>query len=307
MLTNPFCIFCRSNEGFTFTWLDDGATNNHCPRCGNFITDSEVRQELYATKHPDHHLLSGAVRELNERGVVPTISKLDDLLAQVRVPKDPIDQMDRVLLSLKRTLKHAGEAVEFTEEDFPIAYAHEHNEFARIIRMMREAGQLHNFGTGGLVAQIEIAGWRRLKELESKNIAYDQAFIAVSFAEELSVVWDDGIKPAAFDAGYRPLRVDKHQHNERIDDLIVAEIKRSGLLIADFTYPSPGVYFEAGFALGLGIPVIWCCRDDEMVRKTLHFDTRQYNHIMWKTPEDLREKLKNRIDATAPSPKKQST
>jgi nucleoside 2-deoxyribosyltransferase len=69
--------------------------------------------------------------------------------------------------------------------------------------------------------------------------------------------------------------------------------------VADFTLHKAGVYFESGFALGLGIPVIWTCREDELVKT--HFDTRQYNHVVWKDEQDLFEKLKRRIEATIPA------
>lgn len=69
-------------------------------------------------------------------------------------------------------------------------------------------------------------------------------------------------------------------------------------MVADFTGHRHGVYFEAGFAMGLGIPVIWLCQEDE-IDKT-HFDTRQYNHILWNSAEDLYQKLLNRIQATVP-------
>jgi len=48
--------------------------------------------------------------------------------------------------------------------------------------------------------------------------------------------------------------------------------------------------------MGLGIPVIWTCREDH--KKNLHFDTRQYNHIFWADEADLFEKLGQRIEAT---------
>lgn len=96
--------------------------------------------------------------------------------------------------------------------------------------------------------------------------------------------------------GYRPIRVDRIEHNDNIDDRIISEIRRSGLLVADFTGHRGGVYFEAGFAMGLGIPVIWSCRDTDV--ESLHFDTRQYSHIVWTNPEDLEEKLVQRIEAT---------
>jgi len=60
--------------------------------------------------------------------------------------------------------------------------------------------------------------------------------------------------------------------------------------------PRGGVYFEAGFAMGLGIPVIWTVRKDQI--EQVHFDTRQYNHIVYDSPEDLKQKLCNRIRAT---------
>ena len=55
------------------------------------------------------------------------------------------------------------------------------------------------------------------------------------------------------------------------------------------------VYFEAGYAEGLGIPVIWTCHADEE-KKGLSFDTRQNEHLLWTTPEQLRSELVARID-----------
>jgi len=96
------------------------------------------------------------------------------------------------------------------------------------------------------------------------------------------------------------IRIDKKEHNNKIDDEIIAEIRRSRFLIADFTCERKnvrgGVYYEAGFAQGLGIPVIWTCKDTSLT--DLHFDTRQYSHIIWKNPADLLIQLKNRIGAT---------
>jgi hypothetical protein len=37
------------------------------------------------------------------------------------------------------------------------------------------------------------------------------------------------------------------------------------------------------------------CRKDQV--NDLHFDTRQFNHILWETPEDLRRQLADRIRA----------
>jgi len=50
-----------------------------------------------------------------------------------------------------------------------------------------------------------------------------------------------------------------------------------------------GVYFEAGFARGLNIPVIHTCKEPEFERA--HFDTQQLPHLLWSNPAGLRDKL----------------
>ena len=83
------------------------------------------------------------------------------------------------------------------------------------------------------------------------------------------------------------------EHDGRIDDQIIAEIRRSAFVIADFTGHRGGVYYEAGFAHGLGRRVIFTCRADDMDK--LHFDVRQYNTIVWDSSDQLSKLLQNRI------------
>lgn len=45
--------------------------------------------------------------------------------------------------------------------------------------------------------------------------------------------------------------------------------------------------------MGLGIPVIWAIRRDEISK--MHFDTNHYPHIVWENENDLREELEAAI------------
>ena len=107
------------------------------------------------------------------------------------------------------------------------------------------------------------------------------------------------MKKAVENTGYRPRQIGEKKHLNKIDDEIIAEIRRSHFLIADYTHGDDGargsVYYEAGFAQGLGIPVIRSCRSDKI--DSIHFDTRQYYHIKWENPEQLRQELEDRIRA----------
>lgn len=134
---------------------------------------------------------------------------------------------------------------------------------------------------GNINCTVTVAGYRQLTE-QAANLDARQAFVAMWFDDSIDEVYDNGIRPAIEAAGYEPLRIDLKPDADNIDDEIMAEIRCSRFLVADFTHGGKGarggVYFEAGFALGLGIPIIFTCRDD-MVEE-LHSDTRQYAHIV---------------------------
>ena len=142
-----------------------------------------------------------------------------------------------------------------------------------------------------------------LKSNESKI-----AFVAMWFGLDLDSAYENAIAPAIKINGFDPLRIDRKQTNEKIDDEIIAGINRSKFMVADFTsyfvtsnrkkvhIPRGGVYFEAGYAKGIGRTVIFTVRKSDL--DELHFDTRQFAHIVWENELDLKTKLKNRIEAT---------
>jgi nucleoside 2-deoxyribosyltransferase len=155
-------------------------------------------------------------------------------------------------------------------------------------------------GKGATDGQITItpSGWQEFSRLQQANLTSRIGFVAMSFKEEFKRLYDNGVEPGINAAGYEALRVDRTEHNNRIDDEIVATIKRSRFVVADFSVNRGGIYFEAGFALGIGIPVIWLVKDDQLPE--VHFDTRQYNFIIWTENawDSLRDRLRYRIEAT---------
>ena len=120
-------------------------------------------------------------------------------------------------------------------------------------------------------------------------------FIAMWFNASMDKARANGLEPAIWAAGYEPIVVSGVEHINKIDDEIVSQIRRSRFLVADFTGHRGGVYFEAGFAMGLGLPVFWTCRRDDLLN--LHFDVRQYNCIDWTDEADLAKRLHRRIEA----------
>ena len=142
--------------------------------------------------------------------------------------------------------------------------------------------------------KITPAGWLALDAGE-KQRDESLAFVAMCFADDLRPLYVDAIYPAVTDAGYKCERLDMEEHTDPIDDKMIADIRRARFLVADLTRQRQNVYFEAGFALGLGKPVIWLLNETEKDKKS--FDVRQNNFIYWCDSDFalLKQKLTNRI------------
>lgn len=141
------------------------------------------------------------------------------------------------------------------------------------------------------IKELELEEYiRQVNRLNNRKV-----FIAMSF-NSLMKETREQIKQAVRDSGYHPVLIDEKEYNTQIMPEIYREIKESRFVVADLTQQRGGVYYEAGYALGMGKDVIFCCEQAES--QSIHFDVAQINTIRWKDTEDLYSKLKERIQAT---------
>jgi len=274
--------------------------NVDCPRCGNYSCTDIMPTILENDRFKDKlHILSGLLRNHFESGHQIELHRgnIDELVGSAKLPQDIFGRIDAVLLYVYQKTSYDGMRIGLGPEDISIIYGRDPDEWNFTIKKAIELNYLEPTSISDY--RLNLAGWKRVQELRTTAGRSNQAFVAMWFDGTLEKVWTEGFYSALFGLGYEPLRIDKQEHNEKICDKIIAEIRKSGLLIADFTGNRGGVYFEAGFAMGLGLPVIWTCKKSEI--EQLHFDTRQYNHIAWTDEADLKEKLINRIEATIPN------
>jgi len=179
------------------------------------------------------------------------------------------------------------------------------NELFHLFQIFQAENFLRTQSDGGFL--LTEKGYSKLDELSIKRPDTRRVFVAMWFDTAMTDAFELGMKPAIEDAGFEAVRIDRKEHNNKIDDEIIMEIRRAKFIVADFTagtinsestthyLPRGGVYYEAGFAMGLGIPVIWTVRSDQI--GSVHFDTRQFAHITWTTPQDLNDALYKRIAA----------
>lgn len=136
-------------------------------------------------------------------------------------------------------------------------------------------------------------GYFRVDTLQ-KNMSHGKnAFVAMKFGPETQRI-REAIRKGVSEAGYNAIFIDEVQHNNLITPELLKYIRDSKFVVVDLTYQNNGAYFEEGYAMGIGKPVIQLCQEGEQ----LHFDIAQKNTIMWSVEEDISGRLTNRIKAT---------
>ena len=285
----------------------------YSPRAGGVFRWDSDRLSIDSPKTKEN--FSRWIYDRNRQGEWPTIQH-DDIVKLETLPRLGINQrIDRLLRFIED--RSDGSHSLYIERN-PAAGRYETTELLMaatesssnpetifwLLSQVKDMGLLLNEQATSRYALTVKA----LERLESQDVGGSRkAFVAMWFDKSTLAAYDQGVEPAVWDAGYEPVRIDRREHSNKIDDEIISEIRRSRFVIADFTcgtvlsegkevaIPRGGVYYETGFAQGLGLPVIWTCRQDQI--DLVHFDTRQFNHILWTDPHDLHEKLRNRISA----------
>jgi hypothetical protein len=244
--------------------------------------------------------LQWATRQASENGTFAKLGSdnLDEVAGSVVEPKPASKKLDHFVLLIGDRTQAFGRPVELhAVQDWPLVFGRNAQEFEALRTTLIEDAKFLLGTADGL--RLTHAGWQRLAQLEAERPKSHQAFVAMAFADEMKPAYDEGFLPCLDDLGYDVIRVDREHYLGKIDDFIIASIRKSGLLVVDFTLVRQSVFFEAGFGMGLGIPVVFTCRDtrEDFEEFAKHLDTRQYNCVPWKDPADLKTRLRTRIEA----------
>ncbi len=321
------CIFC--GEKMSTKHLSDARILScTCPDCGQYQIDMNAFLNLLSRLEKEdsgnEHIFSGVIRELNNYNRAIDTITLDNykaLLSMTNIPHNINDKLNKIILYVFDRSEYLFQEIELNNRIKSIGYAKNRTEFKNMVDLLCERGDLKLMGGA---RQNEYAlildGIIRAEKLQTQNIQSNQCFVAMWFDDEMRDIFNATILKAIEEAGFEPLIIPMKEYNDDVCDNIIAQIRRSRFIVADFTGQRGGVYFEAGFAYGLGIPVIYSCREDwfnktveideevkvngkkmkAKVKQTreAHFDINHFNFIIWKNQDDLYDKLLNRIKAT---------
>ncbi len=121
------------------------------------------------------------------------------------------------------------------------------------------------------------------------------AFVAMAIDKNDHQLVDvlEAVKEVAKEFGIAVERIDEAESNERITSRILSSIRRAEYVIVDLTNERPNVFYEAGYAEGVGKTPIYIARDGTRV----HFDVKDYPIIEFRNMKELKEGLGRRIRA----------
>ena len=293
-----------------------------CPRCGIFGLTVHVEaiglRDLLGTPRR-RSVLSYAInrRTLPARpGTQTTVFDTDECERILRADLLPTPQQqgENLIRWLGNNLSGPGDSARLTFENQGRAIeALSEENFAFVVEALAASDSIQSFGGPSINddaprVTLSFKGWSLYEQLR-RAPSGRKAFIAMPFGEAaLDVVVNDHFRPAVAETGFLLRRLDDEQPAGLIDDRLRLEIQASHFLIVELTHGNHGAYWEAGYAEGLGKPVIYTCEKSAFKKTPSHFDTNHHLHVLWNAAdlEPAVKKLKATIRATIPEATRES-
>jgi len=280
---NP-CTVCKSDSNFRNMSFNVGEVVD-CERCGDFHISHVTADNLgLPFEEPkEQALASHIIRKMyasTGRRVELTKDFFDAL--KKRALPTPAEAADNLILWM------ANQADGRPGRVIKLVYANrallatlgviEEGDVRWLVQSLQAQNLLSGTTQVGTVYTGRLAslGWQRFEELKRAHVSSSFAFFARKFDNpDLDQIYNTCLWQAVKDTGYELRTVT--QRAGLIDAIIEDEIRRCRFLIADLSDSNAGAYWEAGFAEGLGKPVIYICKTDS----TVHFDADHRHTVPW--------------------------
>jgi len=283
-------------------------THYRCIRCGEFILTAAAAstlEDLLKERPTGRTLLSYTIRKM-QGDEPPTLDNqiIKTVLENPRLPSLK-EQQNNLVLYLGNQ-RCPGELVEEESgELIAVVGSINYSGLNFIIDHLKQSDLLTTAKNSSeqRIMSLTMKGWERYDEIQRGNIDSKKAFMAMPFNNPTLDEVYKHFKLAITQTGFDLLRIDERPKAGLIDDRLRVEITTSRFLIAELTDENHGVYWEAGFAEGLGRPVIYTCEKTYFEKVKTHFDTNHHLTVIWEENkiDEALEKLKATVRTTLPS------
>lgn len=288
-----------------------------CPHCGKFETTYPLAGCSFDRNHLESYLFYHNL-EIGTESIKPM--HIDPTSVEAWYPHSLSERIDHVLLYFGNHIHHIGQKRAFNYYDLlEIAFIDRYSKHEDCIDILDlqwgirdddecteellyilnylESCKMIKFDFVGnendfVDLQIAPGGYARIDELQKNTSNGRDVLVAMKFGDDTKTL-RESIRMGIAAAGYHAVLIDEVDHNDFITPELLKHIRDSKFVVVDLTHQNNGAYFEEGYAMGLGKPVIQLCKKDTH----LHFDIAQKNTIIWASEVEIPERLCNRIKA----------
>lgn len=280
----PICLYNSKVSGLFPDYDNITKITVNCLRCGTYKIQGDAIEYLPQYISADNRLhVSSLISDISNDEYQITYNDLDRLTEKIKIPSVD-DRADRVLLLISDYFPRINEVIswqdigtvlnkgknfdksdlnnrifKFTMQLMSKSWCEETGELVFLIYEYLKDTEKYLKEKGRNELAITPAGWTRINKIKTVIQESNIAFIALKFDDKLIEYSKNWFEPAITEAGYDCKIMYSHKHTKVIDNEMKALIRRSKFLVCDLTENSRGAYYEAGFAHGLGIPVIFLC------------------------------------------------
>jgi hypothetical protein len=335
------CVICGDTATDVSVDYEYQMVSYKCGKCGAVSFTRRAADDFPGRRFSDKEkaMFQMTLRNQWERTHhLPKALDLEDLGRIVSEFKrmDALEMMDDTLLKLEKSTGFVGEDIVLdVAHDYPYYNCYNKSELSSMVSFLDLEGLIdtENMVNGKKKISLRPKAYQRIREIRKSNEDSRRCFVAMWFGDEMKEAYEKAIKPAIefiedgeTEPRFRAVKIDDVEHLNDINDEIIAQIRRSRFMVCDLTGYRGGVYFEAGFAYGLGMDVIYTCRKDwtkaeplrngnkkkvewlfdskgskvHIQKEGVHFDLDHRNRIEWTADEldTFKVELENRIKAT---------
>ena len=307
------CPICRPN--YSGTALVEGlgdALRFNCNVCGVFVASNTVLKSVLGSAENltivQRAILSHRIRIESDAGRVAEIdtNSISDIIEGASLPSVSL-QAKRLIESIGNQINKTGLEIAMRDGEFVRAGCLNSALGQQLVRDLVGSGEIVAGGNIDYIDEItssniltkgyalSLSGWEEFEFLKSGKFSGNYAFIAMKFNDEiLDPFISTNVKEAVKDAlGFQVVDLRDVSQAGIIDNLMRAQIRDSAFVLVDLSHDNSGAYWEAGYAEGLGKPVIYLCEKNKFEEKQTHFDTNHCTTVVWEesNPESFKAEL----------------
>lgn len=267
-----------------------------CSPGGHYDLHMDSYEVINALPHPAKrdllHIISAYIREKTDCGEAVYLSA-GDLEPIAGSPKTPVtieDKGSRLLQFLYRHSDAPGHPVMIhpLSSSYNLTYSPNLQELVYIIDKLATEQLLIR---EGMNFQLTQQGWNEAAA-SAGGKKLKPCCVLLGGDEEQYSLWQDNLLPVIGQYGYLP-EILRHPARPESGQYTLGQLAESRLIVADLTGRPAGVYFAAGYALGLDIPVIWTVHSSSAAQ--LDVQLQDIRPLVWDTAEELAVLIRQKL------------